>query len=618
MKKKLLLSAMLLAGWGLSAMAQEAKVFPCVADTWIREQNPGDKNGTKDAIELGMDGTNRRAGLLGFDFSIPQGMKVQSATLKIVSKVARTSQDISVYGYSHDFTEGDANWNVEVSYYDEARASGEITTFRMVGQNGKAPYDSGINTDNQDIEKWINYVDVTSYVKTLSPNTQRVNLMLTADYSDQAKFYPQGLTGTENLFKNSDGTFVSSIEKALLAPELTVTFVEDAAQNTDVILPTADTQIRLGNKDDKSKADALEIKKTSDNQRFYGLMRFDLPVEILNTEKYEVQSVTLRLVTTQNKGDRNMQIFDYDNNFAENTIYENESDFVGAALAKEPIAEYSANGYGSFSMGDNKSGWTNSDYTDVEKWTNYIDLTNYVAEKANSQESSINILITKKNEHNDAMKIATKEATDITNAATEIANQDAFTFKAEDLWPQLVVIYTNKEAVVPEKPDLFCGTDETTQSGREHPDYDICIDSKKPFVSVFFPSPEEGDVYYRYELKSENQAPLMGVKGRRADTDVEWTQAFPNENYESNYHEIILPSPATGTLFVKVVSDNSADQTHEYSFVTNLSTPTSVEELEAAEAVAEYFTLQGVKVANPERGQIYIKVAAGKASKIVF
>ena len=42
-----------------------------------------------------------------------------------------------------------------------------------------------------------------------------------------------------------------------------------------------------------------------------------------------------------------------------------------------------------------------------------------------------------------------------------------------------------------------------------------------------------------------------------------------------------------------------------------------VEAIEAAEAEAEYYTLQGVKVANPTEG-IYVKVANGKATKVVL
>ncbi|MDE7119582.1 MAG: hypothetical protein K2O10_03140, partial [Muribaculaceae bacterium] len=42
-------------------------------------------------------------------------------------------------------------------------------------------------------------------------------------------------------------------------------------------------------------------------------------------------------------------------------------------------------------------------------------------------------------------------------------------------------------------------------------------------------------------------------------------------------------------------------------------------EIEATTAAdAAYYNLQGVRVANPERGAMLIKVAGGKASKVIF
>lgn len=40
--------------------------------------------------------------------------------------------------------------------------------------------------------------------------------------------------------------------------------------------------------------------------------------------------------------------------------------------------------------------------------------------------------------------------------------------------------------------------------------------------------------------------------------------------------------------------------------------------IEAAEAPAAYYSIQGVKVANPVSGQLYIRVQSGKATKVVF
>lgn len=69
------------------------------------------------------------------------------------------------------------------------------------------------------------------------------------------------------------------------------------------------------------------------------------------------------------------------------------------------------------------------------------------------------------------------------------------------------------------------------------------------------------------------------------------------------------------------VSGATADQTFnvKYNAATNqifLSPGTGVETFEAEEGVAEYFNLQGARVANPENG-IFVRVLNGKATKVV-
>lgn len=57
-----------------------------------------------------------------------------------------------------------------------------------------------------------------------------------------------------------------------------------------------------------------------------------------------------------------------------------------------------------------------------------------------------------------------------------------------------------------------------------------------------------------------------------------------------------------------------------YSFaVTNNDTPTGVEGIEVENnATAVYYNLQGVRVANPEAGHVYIRVANGTSAKVRF
>lgn len=86
MKKFLLLTA----GMALSMSAMAQTTFNSVADTWVRENNTSWKGGSYKTIELGGGKVVKDAddnvikedglfvGLIGFEFSVPAGMKVQS------------------------------------------------------------------------------------------------------------------------------------------------------------------------------------------------------------------------------------------------------------------------------------------------------------------------------------------------------------------------------------------------------------------------------------------------------------------------------------------------------------------------------------------------------------
>lgn len=605
MNLKITALSVLLASSAVAAYAQDAltQTFNCVASTWIRESKGDEKRGTADSIELGYDGDQTRAGLLGFEFAVPEGMKVQTATLHIYSKLARTGQDVYVYAYPNDFTEGDACWNVEVNYHNQALEQGEITTFRMGGQAGASIYDGGIRAENQSLEKWTNDVDITNYVKSLSPTTTRINLML--KHNEMSRFYPQGLTGDELLFKDTESAY--NYPKADLAPVLIVTFVEDAATSTDKILPVADTQIRKDNAADNSKATAIEIKSTSNGERLYGLMRFELPSEVLDTEKYELTAASLRLVCTQNKGDRNMSIYDFGTDFAENATYAAVESYVDEALGSDPVAEFSANGLGNLAMGDNKAGnWAN--YMTADAWTNNIDLTDYINGKIGENASKFNILITKTKEHNDAMKFATKEAVDITNAGVESNGGVPFTFAAADLVPQLTLVYSKKEVEEPGNESVIEPADSQTMCDVDKAAGKITISTAhKDYATLKITAPEgTTDVYYLDTPASKEAKKLAAPDGYSVATS----------NGDGTY-SIKLATGSQGTLKLQYVSEGAEPTEESYDYDVTYDVSTAVEAIETvSEANAVYYTLQGVKVANPEQGNIYIKVVGGKATKI--
>ena len=477
MKKFLLLSA----GIALSMSAMAQTTFYSVADTWIRENNGSWKPAAnqlktveisggkevKDADDNVIKNDALFVALYGFDFNVPAGMKVQEATLHLVTERYK-GNPVTVYGYGNDFTEGDACWNVEASYIADAFATTPAATFTPAGQKGKAIFDKGINEENQNIAAWTNDVDITAYVKSLPATTHRVNLLLTQDHKDQVCFYTRDMVEPGDAFQNEDGTFVTQIPAEQLQPYLVVTFAEDSDSSTDVFSPTADTYVRntAANQRYGDKGDMEIYSYTTDEGNdviFAGLISFPLPAEI-NSANYELNGVELRLVTTYMKGDRIVEIYPYNYDFTDDVKYETAGVNVEAELANEPIMTFSAKGQGNKAMSDD--GIT-EEYGTVEAWTNYIDLTEYV--KENLPMNNLSLMLIKPDTSNRAVKFGTKEATDVTT------KDGLYTFAGKDLKPQLVVSYTKVNGGTDE-PD----PDQPEQPGEDSAVQQVVIDLSAP------------------------------------------------------------------------------------------------------------------------------------------
>lgn len=470
MKKSiLLLSAGLFIASG--AMAETTK-FNCVADTWIRENNLGYKGGSADKLEIRKDAVKNEAdeitgyvdfaGLYGFNFNIPAGQKVQKATVRIVTERWKGCP-INVYAYGNNFDEGSACWETEGNYVSNALKGEAIIQFTPKAQRNKSLGSDEIGEEYRNISEWTNVIDITNYAKSIPSG--RINLLLVAaeDNVNQNCFFTKEVSDIVN---GKDATLTFSASD--LMPILEVEFAEDADVNSDVILPVADTQIRWNNTTNYGGNPHMEIytrladgydledENPEFSQEFYGLLRFNLPAEILDADKYEFTGAKLRLVCTQWKRDRNMQLFDYENNFAENTTFATEETYVRSALAGEPVAEFAANGASNWAMGDgNRFG---EEYYTAEAWTSYIDLTEYVADKAADGVSTINLLLKRRDNNpsgsGDAMKFATKEAVDIECINKDDDNKVVAIFKAADLVPQLTITYTKKDNTEgPEDPN---------------------------------------------------------------------------------------------------------------------------------------------------------------------
>lgn len=128
---------------------------------------------------------------------------------------------------------------------------------------------------------------------------------------------------------------------------------------------------------------------------------------------------------------------------------------------------------------------------------------------------------------------------------------------------------------------------------------------------LFFASSLEINTDGLMDANSEAPAPLLGIKKKANETETE----------EEAYYgaEFSLTGKLGGTLEAKATKNGaSATQQFRLDLTTDAETPTGVDSIEAAdEGEAEYFNLQGVKVANPEHG-IFIKVQNGKAVKVIL
>lgn len=213
------------------------------------------------------------------------------------------------------------------------------------------------------------------------------------------------------------------------------------AQETSVTnSPTADTFVRKGNTSDNSGKTSMEIYTFNDDSKdldFVGLMSFTVPAEILDADNYEVKSATLRLVTKRIKGDRKINVYNFDGNFAESAIYSDVETQLAAARATEPILQFEAAGQGNKDFEIDK---VDADYRTAETWTNNIDLTEYVKKL---DATTFGLVLSADANSNNQKLFFTKEATDFTNEKD--ADNGAFTIKAEDIVPQLTVVYAKVE-----------------------------------------------------------------------------------------------------------------------------------------------------------------------------
>lgn len=163
--------------------------------------------------------------------------------------------------------------------------------------------------------------------------------------------------------------------------------------------------------------------------------------------------------------------------------------------------------------------------------------------------------------------------------------------------------------------------------------YDLTFDPTAKTLTAVLEADEATITVYYDNTKSGWDVVYVHYFGQGTDSEwpgVECVFKAASESammrVASGVHEAEIPAHATGIIFNngKNSTEEGAAQTetlvpmHGYSYDQDGVITTGVEDIvvEGAEEVV-YYNLQGVRIANPERG-LYIRVANGKTSKVIL
>lgn len=157
------------------------------------------------------------------------------------------------------------------------------------------------------------------------------------------------------------------------------------------------------------------------------------------------------------------------------------------------------------------------------------------------------------------------------------------------------------------------GSDKTEQSGSVTDNQNINIVSENPAVLVFLNVPEEASaVYYKVNY---NQPAGKNAHRVAPDGYVE-AEKYEGDGPDNGRYAVSLLTGTSGTLDVIYELDGAQSKAQTYNFTVTMDVPTGVDGIAADEEGAEYYSLDGVKVKNPEKG-IYIRVKNGEVTKVV-
>lgn len=177
---------------------------------------------------------------------------------------------------------------------------------------------------------------------------------------------------------------------------------------------------------------------------FIGAMSFDLP----SKPGYAIKSATLRLVTERYKGSATLSIYSLGNNAVSDAdTYNSQKANVEEARNNGPFITITPKGTHGKAVFDGGAS------SEINDWTNYIDLT-LLAQKCGSGKLNLLFVNPSSKSKEDVVRFYSSDAKDMTN--TNVTPN--FTFAAEDLHPQLTVVY---EEDAGQKTDVSLPTADT-------------------------------------------------------------------------------------------------------------------------------------------------------------
>ena len=261
-------------------------------DTWLRYNNTTDHS-SETTMELKTYATSSIdfVGYMSFDYSVPAGYELQSATLRIVSAQIKGDRTLNFYAFNANVP-SDATYATYADAITAAKATTAVGTVELEGQNGKA-----ITTDNVDAAKyqtitaWQNTVDLTAFIKS---QTGKFGLLLARDDADNSnKIFTSEATGISNYNCN----YFNSCTASDLVPQLTLVFkkvdsytltVGDAKAATlvlpfDATIPSGVKAYKLSYEAEASAAVAMEVTG--------GTLEANTPV-LINTEEATTYTFT--------------------------------------------------------------------------------------------------------------------------------------------------------------------------------------------------------------------------------------------------------------------------------------------------------------------------------------